>query len=113
MSPYTKIGIQMSKTDIVVKPKIQVRTNVLPPSLFNVIYLNDNVTTMEFVVESLKNIFHHTEETALELTHRIHEEGSSVVSTLPYEIAEQKGVEATLLARNNGFPLNVKLEPAA
>jgi len=102
----------MSKTDIVVKPKIQVRTNVQPPSLFNVIYLNDNVTTMEFVVESLKNIFHHTEETALELTHRIHEEGSSVVSTLPYEIAEQKGVEATMLARNNGFPLNIKLEPA-
>jgi ATP-dependent Clp protease adaptor protein ClpS len=102
----------MSKTDIVVKPKIQVKTNVQPPSLFNVIYLNDSVTTMEFVVESLKNIFNHSEETALELTYKIHEEGSSVVSTLPYEIAEQKGVEATLLARNNGFPLNVKLEPA-
>jgi len=103
----------MSKTDIIVKPKIQVKTNIRPPSLFNVIYINDNVTTMEFVVESLKNIFHHSEETALELTHKIHEEGSSVVSTLPYEIAEQKGVEATLLARNNGFPLNVKLEPAS
>jgi ATP-dependent Clp protease adaptor protein ClpS len=103
----------MSKTDIVVKPKIQVKTNVQPPSLFNVIYLNDNVTTMEFVVESLKNIFHHSEETAHEITVKIHEEGSSVVSTLPYEIAEQKGVEATLLARNNGFPLNVKLEPAS
>jgi ATP-dependent Clp protease adaptor protein ClpS len=102
----------MSKTDIVVKPKIQVKTNVQPPSLFNVIYLNDNVTTMEFVVETLKAIFHHTEETATEITMKIHEEGSSVVSTLPYEIAEQKGVEATLLARNNGFPLNVKLEPA-
>jgi len=102
----------MSKTDIVVKPKIQVKTNVQPPSLFNVIYLNDSVTTMEFVVESLKNIFNHSEETALELTYKIHEEGSSVVSTLPYEIAEQKGVEATLWARNNGFPLNVKLEPA-
>ena len=103
----------MSKTDIVVKPKIQVKTNVQPPSLFNVIYLNDNVTTMEFVVETLKIIFHHTEQTAYEITLKIHEEGSSVVSTLPYEIAEQKGVEATLLARNNGFPLNVKLEPAS
>ena len=102
----------MSKTDIVVKPKIQAKTNVQPPSLFNVIYVNDNVTTMEFVVESLKNIFHHSEQTAHEITLKIHEEGSSVVSTLPYEIAEQKGVEATLLARNNGFPLNVKLEAA-
>jgi len=102
----------MSKTDIVVKPKIQVKTNIQPPSLFNVIYLNDSVTTMEFVIETLKNIFHHSEETATQITQKIHEEGSSVVSTLPYEIAEQKGVEATLLARNNGFPLNVKLEPA-
>jgi ATP-dependent Clp protease adaptor protein ClpS len=102
----------MSKTDVIVKPRIQTKTNIKPPSLFNVIYLNDDTTTMEFVVESLKNIFHHSEETAMEITHRIHEEGSSVVSTLPYEIAEQKGVEATMLARTNGFPLNVKLEPA-
>jgi ATP-dependent Clp protease adaptor protein ClpS len=102
----------MSKTDVIVKPRIQTKTSIQPPSLFNVIYLNDDTTTMEFVVESLKNIFHHTEETAIEITHRIHQEGSSVVSTLPYEIAEQKGVEATVLARNNGFPLNVKLEPA-
>ena len=48
----------------------------------------------------------------MEITVKIHENGSSVVSTLPYEIAEQKGVEATLLARTNGFPLNIKLEPA-
>ena len=102
----------MSKTDIIVKPKVGTKTNIQPPSLFNVIYMNDNVTTMEFVVESLKNIFHHTEESAMEITVKIHENGSSVVSTLPYEIAEQKGVEATLLARNNGFPLNIKLEPA-
>lgn len=102
----------MSKTDVIVKPRVQTKTNIQPPSLFNVIYLNDDTTTMEFVVESLKNIFHHSEESAIEITHRIHEEGSSVVSTLPYEIAEQKGVEATMLARTNGFPLNVKLEPA-
>ena len=102
----------MSKTDIVVKPKILAKTNIKPPSLFNVIFINDNVTTMEFVIEVLKTIFNHDEETAKEITVKIHEEGSSVVSILPYEIAEQKGVEATLLARNNGFPLNVKLEPA-
>jgi hypothetical protein len=32
---------------------------------------------------------------------------------LPFEIAEQKGVEVTMLARGNGFPLSVKLEPNA
>jgi ATP-dependent Clp protease adapter protein ClpS len=67
---------------------------------------------MEFVVESLKVIFYHSEETAKELTLKIHEDGSSVVKTLPYEIAEQKGVEVTMLARNNGFPLAIKLQPA-
>jgi ATP-dependent Clp protease adaptor protein ClpS len=81
------------------------KTNTKPPSMFNVIYINDNETTMEFVVESLKAIFYHSDEIAKELTVRIHEDGSSVVKTLPYEIAEQKGVEVTMLARNNGFPL--------
>jgi ATP-dependent Clp protease adaptor protein ClpS len=102
----------MSKTDILTKNKIQVKNNILPPSLFNVIYYNDDVTTMEFVIETLKSIFNHNDESAMAITQKIHEEGSSVVSTLPYEIAEQKGVEATILARNHGFPLSVKLEPA-
>ena len=41
---------------------------------------------------------------------KVHEEGSAVVAVLPYELAEQKGIEVTLLARNNGFPLQVKIE---
>ena len=93
--------------------RIQPKNDVKPPSLFNVIYMNDNTTTMEFVVETLKAIFDHTDESAFALTMKIHEDGSAVVGTYPYEIAEQKGVEATLLARNNGFPLAVKLEPEA
>ena len=90
--------------------RIQPKMDVKPPSLYNVIYVNDNTTTMEFVIESLCTIFDHNAETAMELTMKIHEEGSAVVGTYPYEIAEQKGVEVTLLARNNGFPLGVKLE---
>jgi len=99
-----------TKTEAVTKTKS--KTKLSPPSLYNVIYINDSQTTMEFVVESLKVIFYHSEETAKELTLKIHEDGSSVVKTLPYEIAEQKGVEVTMLARNNGFPLAIKLQPA-
>jgi len=66
---------------------------------------------MEFVVESLKAIFNYSEDRAKDLCIKIHEEGSAVVAVFPYEIAEQKGVEATLLARKHGFPLQVKLEP--
>ena len=81
------------------------------PPMYKIIYINDNVTTMEFVVQTLIDIFNHTPETAEAITLKVHEEGSAVVAILPYEMAEQKGVEVTQLARNNGFPLQVKLEP--
>ena len=81
------------------------------PPMYRVIYINDSVTTMEFVVETLVTIFNHTPETAQAVTLKIHEEGSGIAAILPYEMAEQKGVEVTQLARNNGYPLQVKLEP--
>jgi len=81
------------------------------PPLYRVIYINDSVTTMEFVVQTLVEIFNHSPEEAQAVTAKIHEEGSGTAAILPYEMAEQKGVEVTQLARNNGFPLQVKLEP--
>ena len=83
------------------------------PSMYRVIYMNDNVTTMEFVIETLVTIFNHSTDSATAITVKIHEEGSGIAAVLPYEMAEQKGVEVTQLARNNGFPLSVKLEPDA
>ena len=50
-------------------------------------------------------------ETAESIMQDIHEKGSAVVAVLPYEMAEQKGVEVTVMARGAGFPLQVKLEP--
>ena len=82
------------------------------PPMFNVIYFNDDVTTVDFVILTLVDFFFHSDETAKELTLKIHEEGSAIVATLPYEIAEQRGVEVTHLARTEGFPLTIKLEPA-
>lgn len=92
--------------------KERTKTNVglKPPGMYKVLYINDNVTTVEFVMETLMSVFGHSETTAVELTRQIHEEGAAVVAVLPYELAEQKGVEVTILARNAGFPLQVKLE---
>jgi ATP-dependent Clp protease adaptor protein ClpS len=55
--------------------------------------------------------FDYTQQTALQITQDIHESGSAVVAVLPYEIAEQKGIEVTVQARSNNYPLQVKLEP--
>ena len=81
------------------------------PPMFRVIYINDNTTAMEFVIESLMEHFHYTVGDAEQMTITIHEAGSAVVAVLPYEIAEQKGIEITVSARTAGYPLQIKLEP--
>jgi ATP-dependent Clp protease adaptor protein ClpS len=99
-----------TKTDTVVRNRIEPKLNIPEPPNYRVIYINDEQTTQEFVVETLKIIFHYDQGAAEALTMKVHEEGSAVVAVLPYEMAEQKGIEVTLLARNNGFPLQVKIE---
>ena len=100
----------MSKTETIIQEKIEIKTNIPEPPQYRVIYINDETTTQEFVVETLKVVFHYDEVSAEALTMMVHEEGSAVVAVLPYEMAEQKGIEVTVLARNNGFPLMVKIE---
>ena len=98
----------MAQTDsnIKVRPIVDIKE----PPLFRVIYINDEHTSMEFVIRSLVDHFHYTDDTAINITTGIHESGSAVVAVLPYEIAEQKGVEATGLARANGSPLRITVE---
>ena len=103
---HTLLEKIMSKTDVKIKPNI----SLAEPPMFKVIYMNDDHTSMEFVVSSLIEYFEYTEDTATNITHNIHDQGSAVVAVLPYEIAEQKGIEVTVSARSQGFPLQVKVE---
>lgn len=79
--------------------------------MFKVIYLNDDQTSIDFVIDSLVKWFDYSEPSAQELTVEIHEKGSAVVAVLPFEIAEQKGIEITMNARSQSYPLQIKLEP--
>jgi ATP-dependent Clp protease adaptor protein ClpS len=103
-------------TDTAIKPRTEnalkhdPKLNIQEPKMFKVIFVNDEVTTVEFIIECLKTIFRYDQESAEAMTMKIHQEGSGVVAVHPFEIAEQKGIEATVLARNNGFPLQIKLE---
>lgn len=101
----------MSKTDT--KVKIKPNLALKEPPLFKIIYMNDEVTSMEYVISSLIDYFNYTADTATTITQNIHQEGSAVVAVLPYEIAEQKGIEVTLDARSHGFPLQIKVEADA
>lgn len=97
----------MSTASIV---KTRTRSEVKEPRKYRVIYINDDVTTAEFVISTLLTIFGKSNKEAEDITVKIHEEGSAIVAVLPYEIAEQKGIEVQQLAKHNYFPLVVKLE---
>ena len=96
-----------------VEDKIKPNFALQEPPLFKVIYINDEVTTMEFVVDSLCEFFSYNPDTASQITTDIHANGSAIVAVLPYEIAEQKGIEVTLDARSKGYPLQIKVEADA
>lgn len=101
----------MAITDLEVKIDEKVKTVITEPKRYKVIFLNDDKTPIEFVIELLMGVFRHTEETAKDITLKVHNEGSAVVGIYSFEIAEQKGVEATHLARQAGFPLQIKIDP--
>lgn len=87
------------------------KKSIKEPPLYRVVYLNDNTTSVEFVIDSLIEFFDYTVETAEKITMDIHEKGSAVVAVLPFELAEQKGAEVTLSARANDYPLQIQIEP--
>lgn len=86
------------------------KLNIEEPGFYKVIFINDDVTPMDFVIDLLQKVFKHDLETSQQIMLTVHTEGSAVAGVYSYEIAEQKSIESTVLARNNGFPLQIKVE---
>jgi ATP-dependent Clp protease adaptor protein ClpS len=82
----------------------------LEPSKYKVVLYNDNHTPVEFVIALLMKIFRHSETSAVDITLKVHNEGSGVAGIYSYEVAEQKGIEGTNMAREQGYPLVIKVE---
>lgn len=82
------------------------------PGMYKVTFFNDNVTPMDFVVQVLMEIFKHNTDRANSIMQQIHQNGQGVAGIYTFEIAEQKGVETSVLARENGYPLQVKVDLA-
>jgi len=98
----------MAITDVVLEEKSKLK--VSEPTLWKVIFLNDDVTPMDFVISLLIEVFKHNPQSAYDITIQVHEQGSGIAGVYSHEIAEAKSVEATHLSRNNGFPLQIKME---
>jgi ATP-dependent Clp protease adaptor protein ClpS len=98
-------------TEIIVDKKTKTTNRIKEPGKFKVIVCNDDSTPIEFVVSMLMAVFRHNEKIAMGLTLQIHTQGSAVAGIYNFEVAEQKAIDGTNLARGHGWPLIIKVEP--
>ena len=82
----------------------------LKKNLYDVIFLNDNITTMEFVTRILMQKFGKDHFKAEKMMLRVHEEGEGIVGSYIHEIAGQKKIETTALAEQENFTLKVLIK---
>jgi ATP-dependent Clp protease adaptor protein ClpS len=85
-------------------------TEIQEPKEYKVIFLNDDYTTMDFVVAMLVSVFHKSENDAITLMETVHKSGSAVVGVYSYDIALTRKKIVIENARRNGFPLRVEVE---
>lgn len=100
----------MSDTDTLTKKRQSTDSVILKPSKYKVIIYNDNTTPVEFVIALLVTVFRHNETSAIDITMKVHHEGFGIAGLYTHEIAEQKVIEGTDAARNQGYPLVLKVE---
>ena len=90
----------------------QIRERIREPKHYKVIMHNDDFTTMDFVVDILRELFHKDEIEAERLMMLVHETGKAVVGTYPYDIAVSKVQSAAARAKAEGFPFRMTIEEA-
>ena len=80
------------------------------PRLYRVLLINDDYTTMEFVVSVLEGVFQKSPAEAFQLMMRVHTQGQAVCGTYTHEVAETKVATVRDLAAREGFPLQATIE---
>lgn len=90
---------------------VEERTTIKHPRLYRVILLNDDYTTMDFVVSVLETIFQKSPAEATKIMLQVHRKGSGLCGIYPKQIAEAKVDLVHKQARAEGFPLRCTMEP--
>ena len=88
------------------------RTDLREPRRYKVTIYNDDFTTMEFVVKILTQVFFKSEAEAEALMLKVHHSDKAVVGVYSYDVATSKVRKTTTMAREEGFPLRLTVEPA-
>ena len=96
------------RTGGAVKERTETRNR--EPVQYKVILLNDDYTTMEFVVRVLESVFMKSPAEAFRIMMQVHQNGQGLAGVYPFELAETKVETVSTLAREAGFPLKATLE---
>lgn len=80
------------------------------PKKYKVFLLNDDYTSMDFVVDILMSIFHKSYEESEKIMLSIHKQGQGLCGVYSHEIAETKVMQVSKKAKDNGFPLKAIME---
>ena len=94
-----------SEGDVLTKKKLK------RPRKYKVILLNDDYTSMEFVVWILQSVFKHSPASATRVMLHIHRSGIGVAGVYTREIAETRLDQTMTAAREGGYPLQATMEP--
>ena len=100
------------QTDGAVKERVKPKDKEKEPALFKVLLLNDDYSTMDFVVEVLESVFQKSPAEAYRIMMAVHLQGKGLAGVYPWEIADTKVETVKSMAREAGYPLRAALEEA-
>jgi len=101
VSPVDKPGL-----DLLEKNEVKAKR----PSMWTIVFYNDDYTPMDFVEFVLKAVFHMSTLDALALTLAVHTKGKGIAGTYTFEVAEQKQCEVLSIAKVEEHPLRFDVE---
>ncbi len=102
----------LERSEVKTHEKVNEVAGVDPPQLYSVIYLNDETTSSDFVIQSLMNVFNYQIEEAVTLTSIIDTNGFGVVlSGISQELANHLRTLVIEMATTAGYPLQVEVRP--
>jgi len=95
--------VDKPRLDLLEKDQVKIKR----PSMWNMVFYNDDYTPMDFVKFVLMTVFHASMLDALAFTLAVHPQGKGIAGTYTFEVAEQKQCEVLLLAKIEEHPLRV------
>jgi ATP-dependent Clp protease adaptor protein ClpS len=101
---------QHGQSDGSVKERVEIKKQ--HPALFKVVLLNDDYTTMDFVIQVLEDVFQKPPAEAYRIMMQVHQNGRGIAGVYPWEVAETKADTVRTLASAAGFPLRATIEEA-